>query len=166
MTTLLDLAAHTGLPVETVLRVLLREPTNEAARRSVALAVEELGLPEYPRPDDHIEVLPSIPAASDADSLPATRADASSGSAVEHELVAELRAVLAELVQRIERERRERIDDFELSTSLVTEGWRNVDRRLARLEKIVERLDRRQFLQEPGSGAEVHRLDDVRRPGT
>ena len=158
MTTVLELAAHSGLPVETVLRVLLREPTNEAARRAVALAVEELGLPDYPRPDDHVEVLPAVPEPADPIVSPAPSS--------QPELVAELRGVLQELARTFERERRERVNDLDLTTSLLTEGWRNVDRRLGRLEKMIERLDRREFLREPErGGAEIHRLDDLRRPG-
>jgi hypothetical protein len=154
MTTVLELAAHSGLPVETVLRVLLREPASEAARSAVALAVEELGLPDYPRPDDHVEVLPAVPETVDP------------AASSQLELVAELRAVLQELAQKFERERRERVNDLDLTTSLLTEGWRNVDRRLGRLEKMIERLDRREFLREPGRGAQIHRLDDLRRPGS
>ena len=157
MTTVLELAAHSGLPVETVLRVLLREPTNEAARRAVELAVEELGLPDYPRPDDHVEVLPAVPEPADPIVSPAPSSHP--------ELVAELRGVLQELARTFERERRERVNDLDLTTSLLTEGWRNVDRRLGRLEKMIERLDRREFLREPERGAEIHRLDDLRRPG-
>jgi hypothetical protein len=158
MTTVLELAAHAGLPVETVLRVLLREPTSEAARRAVQLAVEELGLPDYPRPDDHVEVLPAV--LSTEDVPPAA------GGSSQLELVAELRTVLHEVALKFERERRERVNDLDLTTSLITEGWRNVDRRLGRLEKMIERLDRRELLREPERGAEIHRLDDLRRPGT
>jgi hypothetical protein len=162
MTTVLELADHAGLPVETVLRVLLREPTNEAARRSVELAVAALGLPAYPRPDDHVEVLPAVPTSGEVGSP--------TGPPGDHpplELVSELRAVLHELVERLDRERQERVNDLELSTNLLTEGWRNVDRRLGRLEKMIERLDRREFLERTSpAGAEVHRLDDLRRPAT
>jgi hypothetical protein len=164
MTTVLDIAAHAELPVETVLRVLLRQPTNETARRRVAQAVSELGLPDYPRPGDHIEVLPAVPE---------TQQDASNGSHAlaspirENELADELCGVIRELVERFERERRNRVNDLDLSTNLLTESWRNVDRRLGRLEKMIERLDRHEFLERTSRGsAEIHRLDDVRHPGT
>jgi hypothetical protein len=39
MTYVLQLAEHADLPVQTVLRVLLRQPTNEAAQRKVTEAV-------------------------------------------------------------------------------------------------------------------------------
>jgi hypothetical protein len=156
MASVLDLAAHTGLPVETVLNVLLRKPTNEGARRKVAEAVAAFGLPEYPRPDDHIEVLP----AEAAPPVPAVNGH-------EQELALELRSLFQDVVARLDRERRERIDDFELSTDLTTETWRNVDRRLGRLEKMIERLDRNELLKDTTrGGAEIHRLDDLRRPGT
>lgn len=150
-----ELAAHTGLPVETVLRVLQRQPTNEAARRAVADAVAALGLPEYPRPDDHVEVLP------EAEAAPAV-----SGAPVDGQALAiELRDLFAELVERLERERRERVEDLELTTELIAETWRNVDRRLARLEKVVARLGRQDVVQlSSGNGAEIRRLEDVWRP--
>jgi hypothetical protein len=156
MAYVLDLAAHTGLPVETVLRVLLRKPANETARRKVAEAVAAFGLPDYPRPDDHIEILP----AETAPALPEpTTPDG-------QDLALELRNLFQELVGRMDRERRERIDDLELSTDLITETWRNVDRRLGRLEKMIERLDRREFQRTSRGSAELHRIDDVRRPNS
>jgi hypothetical protein len=154
MASVLDLAAHSGLPVETVLRVLLRKPANEAAKRKVAEAVDVFGLPDYPRPDNHIEVLPAQ--TSPALPEPATPE--------RQDLALELRNLFQELVARTDRERRERIDDLELSTDLITETWCNVDRRLGRLEKMVERVDRHEFTQRTTSaGAEVHLIDDVRR---
>jgi hypothetical protein len=156
MAYVLDLAAHSGLPVETVLRVLLRKPTNDGARQKVAEAVSALGLPDYPRPDDHLEILPAEPDAAEVEVAPPGQ-----------ELALELRSLFQDVVARLDRERRERIDDLELSTDLITETWRNVDRRLGRLEKMVERLDRHEFLERGNRrGAEVHRLDDLRRPGT
>jgi hypothetical protein len=161
MTTVLELAAHAQLPVETVLRVLLREPVNEAAAQKVAEAIAELGLPDYPRPDGHVDVV----------------AEEAPGELVLHEqrpvpaagqeLALELRDVFQDLMGRLDRERRERIDDVALTTDLITEGWRTVDRRLGRLEKIIERLDRYEYFEsgKADGKAEVRRLDDVRRPG-
>lgn len=156
MTTVLELAAHADLPVETVLRVLMREPTNEGATQRVAEAVAELGPPEYPRPGAGIQVV--------EDAKPSPAAAPASG----HELALELRELFRELVDRLDRERRERINDVALTTDLVADGWRNVDRRLGRLEKIVERIDREEYFgrrRGEGREAEVRRLDDVRRPG-
>ena len=160
MPTILDLAAHADLPAETVLRVLLREPVNEAAEKRVAEAVEALGLPDYPRPDGHVEVLPAVeeqpppPAALPARTAPPAVTD-------EHTLV-ELFQVL---LDRLDRNRRERIDDLALTVDLTTEGWRMVDRRLGRLEKIIDRLSREDYFERRGQPgrAEIRHLDDIRR---
>jgi hypothetical protein len=161
MTTVLELAAHAQLPVETVLRVLLREPVNEAAAQRVAEAVAELGLPDYPRPDGHVDVVAEEEAPGEL-VLHEQRPVPAAGQ----ELV-ELRDVFQDLMGRLDRERRERIDDVALTTDLITEGWRTVDRRLGRLEKIIERLDRYEYFEsgKADGKAEVRRLDDVRRPG-
>jgi hypothetical protein len=157
MAYVVELAEHTGLPVETVLRVLLRKPTNEEARQKVADAVGALGPPEYPLPDGHIEVLP---AAETAPALLEPSPDA-------QELALELRGLFQELVTRLDRERRERVDDLELTTDLISETWQNVDRRLGRLEKMIARIERRGLEQPPvGNGREIRRLEDVWRPGT
>jgi hypothetical protein len=160
MPTILDLAEYADLPAETVLRVLLREPVNEAAERRVAEAVEALGLPDYPRPDGHVEVLPAQeeqpppPAVLPARTAPPAITD-------EHTLV-ELFQVL---LDRLDRNRRERIDDLALTVDLTTEGWRMVDRRLGRLEKIIDRLSREDYFERRGQPgrAEIRHLDDIRR---
>ena len=139
----------------------MREPVNEAAAQKVAEAVDELGLPDYPRPDGHVDVV-----AEEAPGelvLHEQRPVPASGQ----ELAVELREVFQDLMGRLDRERRERIDDVALTTDLITEGWRTVDRRLGRLEKIIERLDRYEYFEsgKADGKAEVRRLDDVRRPG-
>jgi hypothetical protein len=160
MATILDLAAHAELPAETVLRVLLREPVNEAAEKRVAEAIEALGLPDYPRPDGHVEVLPALeeqPPPAAALPAPTTRLAVTD----ENSLVELLHA----LVDRLDRNRRERIDDLALTVDLTTEGWRMVDRRLGRLEKIIDRLNREDYFErrpQPGK-AEIRHLDDIRR---
>ena len=164
MTYVLQLAAHTDLPVQTVLRVLLRQPTNEAAQKKVAEAVKLIGLPDYPRPDGHIEVLPAVGAALEPATVPAEADDPELEAAdPTQELVTEFRGAVQQLLGRLDRERRERIDDLSLSTDLFIEGWQSVDRRLGRLEKMIERIDQRQqFDRSRGAGAEVHRLEDRR----
>jgi hypothetical protein len=160
MATIVDLAEHAGLPAETVLRVLLREPVNEAAEKRVAEAVEALGLPDYPRPDSHVEVLPALeeqpppPTELPARTAPPAVTD-------EHALLELFQALL----DRLDRNRRERIDDLALTVDLTTEGWRMVDRRLGRLEKIIDRLSREDYFErrrQPGR-AEIRHLDDIRR---
>ena len=163
MTYVLQLAAHTDLPVQTVLRVLLRQPTNEAAQRKVAEAVALIGLPDYPRPDGHIEVLPAMGAALEPAPVQAdTSAMEVEPSNLTQELVTEFRGAVQQLLGRLDRERRERIDDLSLSTDLFIEGWQSVDRRLGRLEKMIERLEQRQQFDRSSLGAEVHRLEDRR----
>jgi hypothetical protein len=164
MATVLELAAHADLPVETVLRVLLREPVNEAATQKVAEAVAELGLPDYPRPDGHVDVVSEKNPRAELVLHEQHPVPAPAGQ----ELALELRDVFQDLRSRLDRERRERIDDVALTTDLITEGWRSVDRRLGRLEKIIERLDRYEYFEGGATAdgkAEVRRLDDVRRPG-
>jgi len=164
MTYVLQLAAHTDLPVQTVLRVLLRQPTNEAAQKKVAEAVKLIGLPDYPRPDGHIEVLPAAGTALEPATFPAETTETGLEAAdPTQELVTEFRGAVQQLLGRLDRERRERIDDLSLSTDLFIEGWQSVDRRLGRLEKMIERIDQRQqFDRGRGVGADVHRLEDRR----
>jgi|SRR5918995_3338349 hypothetical protein len=146
MATILELANYAGLPTETVLRVILREPVNEYACRRVAAAVEALGPPDYPRPDGSIEVLPS-----DSNS---TALATATGSLREDGLPGRMRAELAEfaeareafetIVSALRTLRRERIEDLELITDLMIAGWRGVDRRLGRLENVIARIDEAQ----------------------
>ena len=162
MTYVLQLAAHTDLPVQTVLRVLLRQPTNEAAQKKVAEAVALIGLPDYPRPDGHIELLPDVGTALEPapSHLEAPEPELAPVDQTQ-ELVTEFRGAVQQLLGRLDRERRERIDDLALSTDLFIEGWQSVDRRLGRLEKMIERIDRQhQFDGGNGAGAEVRRLED------
>lgn len=164
MTYVLQLAAHTDLPVQTVLRVLLRQPTNEASQKKVAEAVKLIGLPDYPRPDGHVDVLPAVGTELEPATFSAEVAETELEPAdPTQELVTEFRGAVQQLLGRLDRERRERIDDLALSTDLFIEGWQSVDRRLGRLEKMIERIDQRQqFDRNRGVGAEVHRLEDRR----
>jgi hypothetical protein len=147
MATILELANHAGLPAETVLRVILREPVNEDARRRVAAAIEALGPPDYPRPDGSIEVLPP-------DSSSTALATATGSMREDDALPERMRTELAEFVEvrepfetivsALSTQRRERIEDLELITDLIVAGWRGVDRRLGRLEKAIARVDEAQ----------------------
>ncbi|MGH2451367.1 MAG: hypothetical protein ACRDGE_08885, partial [Candidatus Limnocylindria bacterium] len=65
--------------------------------------------------------------------------------------VAEMGSLFEHMLRRLERvgmdvdsERRERVEDIALLTDLITTGWRGVDRRLARLEGMIARLEERQ----------------------
>lgn len=179
MPTILELAQHAELPAETVLRVILREPTSEAAQRAVADAVAALGPPDYPRPNGYVEIVPddheqhaehaelAVP-----DSAPAPALDEAVLAEVRNvvtpatEQVFQLRALLGEFVQRLKSERRERVEDLELMTELMVEGWKNVDRRLGRIEKVVSRLeDAQSAAPAAGRPRTVVRLEDwVRQP--
>jgi hypothetical protein len=75
--------------------------------------------------------------------------------------LAEVRGLMNQVIRRLERvegdllaERHARVDDLALLVDLVSSGWRGVDERLARLEKILE--DR--------GGAIIYRMEE-RRPG-
>jgi hypothetical protein len=75
--------------------------------------------------------------------------------------LAEVRGLMNQVIRRLERvegdllaERHARVDDLALLVDLVSSGWRGVDERLARLEKILE--DR--------GGAVIYRMEE-RRPG-
>ena len=61
--------------------------------------------------------------------------------------------------RRIELEGKERLDDVALITEFITTGWRTVDRRLARVERMVEELG-----QPNGNGQEANRYIYVDKP--
>ena len=70
--------------------------------------------------------------------------------------IAEIRGLLNQAIRRLERiegdllaERHARIDDLALLVDLVSSGWKGVDERLARVERVT-------------SGATVYRLDEHR----
>jgi hypothetical protein len=177
MPTILELAQHADLPAETVLRVILREPTSESAKRAVAAAVAELGPPDYPRPNGNVEVVPDEPESTElAVSTPAPAPPPALDEAMLDEVrnlvnpateqVVQLRALFQEFIRRLGAERRERVEDLELMTELMIEGWKNVDRRLGRIEKIVGRLGEAQTPSSTaGKARSVVRLEDwVKQP--
>jgi hypothetical protein len=76
--------------------------------------------------------------------------------------LAEVRGLSANMVRRLERlegdllaERHARVDDLGLLIDLIASGWKGVDERLARLERVLG----------ADEGASVHRIED-RRTGT
>ena len=176
MPTILELAQHAELPAETVLRVILREPTSEAAQRAVAQAVVELGPPDYPRPNGYVEVLPddreqnshaelAVPEPAPAPALDeAVLAEVRNVVTPATEQVSQLRALLGEFVHRLKAERRERVEDLELMSELMMEGWKNVDRRLGRIEKVVARLEEAQSAPAARPRTVVRLEDWVRQP--
>jgi hypothetical protein len=168
MATILQLAEHSNLPVETVLRVVNGEPTSSEAQERVAEAVAALGPPNYPR---------FAPPSTDL--VPAQRGEvlpAEVGEVVYEairgevrpvgEHVAQLRSLFQEIVDRLATERRERVDDVALMSELMIEGWRSVDRRLGRIEKVLARLEGPPGGEETAEdGQRVVRMDDYHRAG-
>jgi len=76
--------------------------------------------------------------------------------------LAEVRGLSANTIRRLERlegdlvaERHARVDDLALLIDLITSGWKGVDERLARLERVLG----------ADEGAIVYRIED-RRTGT
>ena len=179
--TILELADYADVSAENVLRVVHREPVSEEVERRVYEAIDALGVPSYPR---QVEVLRAIPPGASSDELlerfQATAAELEAAvpegvSSIVYEAlrvevrpvaqhVAELGALFERMLARLEAvstsvddERRDRLEDVALLTELVTSGWRSVDRRLARLEKIVARIEAgRNGLRE----SRLYRLDD------
>jgi hypothetical protein len=169
MATVLELARHANVSAAQVLRVVKGRPVSGDVRARVERAIETLGPPTNVGPDSAAEVLPAVqPALERArDDLAETFGRAGSelhgslpedvGTVVYEALRVEVRPV-AEHVSHVSRlvdelienlaalrgdntlQRRERLEDLELLTELVTSGWRAVDRRLGRLERMVERL--------------------------
>jgi hypothetical protein len=165
MATVVELARHAGVSVELVLRVLRGEPVSAQASNRVAQAIEALGPPGQrarkgelvTKPKEALDEQRLLERFTEA----ASKAVASDlpegvGSVVYEALRVEVRPVadtvaqlatlfdgllqrLEQLTGEIEAQRREHLEDVELLTELATSGWRNVDRRLARLEKMVER---------------------------
>jgi hypothetical protein len=180
--TILELAAYADVSAETVLRVVHGEPVGEEAELRVHEAIEALGDPPYPL---HVEVLPALSEGPEREEIlerfRATAAELETtlpqgvGSVVYEALrvevrpvaqhVAELGALFERMVARLEDvsagvqdERRDRLDDVALLTELVTNGWRSVDRRLARLEQIVARIEAGRTGRRE---ARIYRLDDA-----
>ena len=180
--TILDLAEYADVSAENVLRVVHGEPVSEEVERRVSARHRRARRARRIR--DSVEVLPAIPPGAGSDELlqrfQATAAELEAnlpegwarsstkrfasrfGPVAQH--VAELGALFERMLARLEEvstsvddERRDRLEDVALLTELVTSGWRSVDRRLARLEKIVARI-------EAGRGtrreARLYHLDD------
>ena len=186
MATILELATFAGVSAENVLRVVHGEPVSENIEQRVRHAIAELGPPGYPKPPP--EVLPAVPEDAAArsgqlDRLQAATTDLEArlpegvGTVVYEALrvevgpvaahVAELATLFDRMLQRLDKvsnevgnERRERFEDVALLAELITSGWRSVDRRIARLEQIVTRIEAAKSPRS-GSQARVYRLDEA-----
>jgi hypothetical protein len=166
MATILEIARLANVSAENVLRVVNGEPVSSDVASRVARTIEAVGPPPSPR--SKADVVPADRSAgSEADELVSRLARTAAeleahlpqvGSilyeAVRVEVqpvsrhIAELDALFGLLVARLEdmrdeidRERRERLEDVALLSELVSAGWRSADRRLARLEQMLTRLE-------------------------
>ena len=77
--------------------------------------------------------------------------------------IAEVRGLTGQLVRRLEAlqaemaaERRERLEDLAVLVELIGSGWRAVERRLDRAERILDRIERS---LEERPGAALYRID-------
>ena len=187
MATILELAAYAEVSAENVLRVIHGEPVSEEVEQRVRRAIEALGPPPPQRLTDVLPALPEERAGGHDALVERLRGAAAEleatlpegvGTVVYEALrvevrpvaqhVAELETLFERLLRRLEQvsgevesDRRERVEDVALLTELVTTGWRSVDRRLARLEQIVARIEAgRNRLPE----TRLYRLDDPSGP--
>jgi Bacterial regulatory proteins, lacI family len=187
MATILELARHADVSAESVLRVVHGEPVSEDVARRVRAAIQTLGPPPSPAPAVEVlpatagaatagtrdgellerfaqaasELETSLPQGVSSVVYEALRVEVRPVA----EQVAHVSALFEQMVRRLEqiehevgRERHERLDDVALLTDLIATGWRGVDRRLGRLEKMIERLE----TQQPGGKGpgRVVRLED------
>lgn len=81
--------------------------------------------------------------------------------------LAEVRGLSAQTIRRLERlqgdltaERKAHVEDLALLVELITSGWRGVERRLDRLERVIDRLE---HALEDRPAAAVYRIE--RKPG-
>lgn len=181
MAKIFDLAQHAGLTPRTVLDVVNGKPVNEQAKRRVAAAIAELGQPDLPvGASRHVDVVaePEAPAVAaspvarnGANGAPAPALAGDDVAAVLLEAIrAEVRpvaeelgrlnAAVAEVAREVHAERRARIDDLELMSELVVDGWTGVDRRLGRVEKVLARIDEAAAAAGRPLERSVRRLED------
>jgi hypothetical protein len=79
--------------------------------------------------------------------------------------LAEVRGLTGQVVRRLESlqgeiaaERRDRLEDLALLVELIASGWRGVERRLDRSERILDRMER---ALEERPGAALYRIDGL-----
>jgi hypothetical protein len=77
--------------------------------------------------------------------------------------IAEVRGLTARVVRRLDAvgaelaaERRERVEDLAVLVDLIASGWRGVERRLDRLERVADRIER---TLEERPGASLYRIE-------
>lgn len=164
MATIADIARHADVSVESVLRVLNREPVSEDVTGRVLAAMDFHGFPRRAVTPPAVESAVERVGEELRERLARTAAELETslprgvGSVVYEALrvevrpvadhVGELGAVLERVVGRLERleaelarERQARLEDVGLLVDLLTTGWQTVDRRLGRVERILRRLE-------------------------
>jgi flagellin-specific chaperone FliS len=167
MASILEIARLANVSANNVLRVVNGEPVSSDVASKVASAIEAIGPPPSARARTEVGAVEkrSGPEASEVasrvDEIAAElerRLPQDLGSIVYEALRVEVQPVsrhmaeldalyklisarLEEMRLEIGRERNERLEDVALLSELVSEGWRSADRRLARLESMLARLE-------------------------
>jgi hypothetical protein len=178
MATILELATQAGVPAEAVLRVVNGEPVSGDVTARVNRAIAILGPPPLPvvEPSTVDLALESarrelLATFTQATAELETRLPEGVSSMVYEALrievrpvaehVAEMERLFQHLVRRIHeveaRERSERLEDIALLTELITSGWRSVDRRLGRVERMLDQMQS----QQNGNRTQPPRLIEV-----
>jgi len=167
MASILEIARVANVSAENVLRVVNGEPVSSEVASRVARAIETVGPPAAARSKAEL-VLGDRGSGSEAYQL-VSRVDQMAadldarlprdvGSILYEALrvqvqpvsrhIAELDSLyqlinwrLEDMRLQIERERHERLEDVALLSELVSAGWRSADRRLARVERMLTRLE-------------------------
>jgi hypothetical protein len=167
MASILEIARLANVSADNVLRVVNGEPVSADVASRVASAIEAVGPPTSARSRAEIAATErrsgseATELVSRVDQMAAeleTRLPQDLGSIVYEALrvevqpvsrhMAELNALYKLISARLEdmqleiaRERNERLEDVALLSELVSEGWRSANRRLARLESMLTRLE-------------------------
>jgi hypothetical protein len=164
MPTVLQLARHASVSTENVLRVLNGEPVSASVSESVWQAIDELGEPPWPRKALERPLEASIDEARRdlMKTVSRTAAELEArlpegvGSIVYEAVRVEVRPVTQHMAQMqslvdrlcetlehvassVDSERRERLDDLALLTELIVTAWRTMERRVAHIERLLER---------------------------
>ena len=159
MPTIAEVARHAEVSSESVLRFLNGEAVSVAVAERIQMAISALGEPDWagrPRRPAQNPARDLAERLSRAAEELETQLPEGFGSVLyeavrvevrpvtEHmarmqSLIEELAAALARVGSGMDHERHERLQDLALVTDLIVTGWRTVDRRLARVERALER---------------------------
>jgi len=160
----LDGSGRADVSTENVLRVLNGEPVSAGVSESVWRAIDELGEPPWPGQalDRPLEATIDEARRDLMKTVSRTAAELEArlpegvGSIVYEAVRVEVRPVtqhmaqmqslvdrLCETLERVgasvDSERQERLDDLALLTELIVTGWRTMERRVAHVERLLER---------------------------